>query len=249
MGKGDTLTLVITVSGSESANSGEPQLPNLNDFELLNKWTSMESRASMVTNDQGQQEFQTTRMQKFNYVLSPKRTGELQIAGIRVTVGDQTMTTAPLKIAVSETSPRGQDPNQRRQQARRGLPRADGAEMLRRTMRFGGSFIVIAFQDLVRAGLSGAEQLVVAVAGFLAPHGIGQLRKYAFEFGFFARSYSQCCYQAYRAHLALLVRAFGPRQRCRAPFMLSGRNRGCHPRQCPGDRPVRWPGVVRRSLP
>ena len=98
---GDTLTLTINVSSSEEVASAQPELPPLDDFEVLNTWTSQEARASFVSTPQGPQ-FQTVRATRYNFALQPKREGQLRIGAAEVTVDSRKYRTKPITIRVAQ---------------------------------------------------------------------------------------------------------------------------------------------------
>ncbi|MCB0407439.1 MAG: protein BatD, partial [Bdellovibrionales bacterium] len=100
MGTGDTFTYKITVSAGRSVNAGAPILPELTNFDLINTWTSSESRSSFVN---GKFEVQQSRI--YNYMLAPKKQGRLSIGGATVQVDGQTFTTKPITISVMAGTP------------------------------------------------------------------------------------------------------------------------------------------------
>lgn len=101
MGMGDTLTLSISVSSSESVEAQDPRIPSLNGFELVNSWNSS-STSSRLVQGQGGMQFETQRRQDFNYMLTPQRAGALTIPGFEVIVEGKRYETKPIRIQVSE---------------------------------------------------------------------------------------------------------------------------------------------------
>lgn len=96
----ETLTYTVSVSSAGDYAIGEPELPQLGDFELLNEWTSRETRASFVTTPQGPK-FQTVRTTRFNYMLQPKREGKLALGSSQVVIDGKTFYTKPISIEVA----------------------------------------------------------------------------------------------------------------------------------------------------
>jgi len=100
MGMGDTLTLTISVMSDESVDVTEPQLSNMEQFDLVNSWNSS-STSSKLMQGQGGMQFQTVRTQDYNYMITPKKQGTLQIPTFSVQVDGKTYTTKPITIRVS----------------------------------------------------------------------------------------------------------------------------------------------------
>lgn len=102
MALGDTLTYSIVVSSEDSVSVSEPSLPPLEGFELLNAWTSSESR-SLFANGV----FQVEQIKNFNYMLAPLKPGELRIDPASINVNGQVKQTNSINIKVL---PQGQAP-------------------------------------------------------------------------------------------------------------------------------------------
>jgi hypothetical protein len=100
MGMGDTLTLTISVMSDESVDVTEPQLSNMEQFDLVNTWNSS-STSSKLMQGQGGMQFQTVRTQDFNYMITPKKTGTIQIPSFNVQVDGKTYATKAINIRVS----------------------------------------------------------------------------------------------------------------------------------------------------
>jgi hypothetical protein len=96
----DTLTLTVSVNSGDEVSLQQPTLPPINDFEVLNAWTSQEARASFVTTPNGP-EFKTVRTMRFNYMLQPKHQGKLLIPGVEVVVDGKSFVTKPVSINVA----------------------------------------------------------------------------------------------------------------------------------------------------
>ena len=95
MGKGDTFTLSISVSSDNSVSVQEPQLPVMQNFEIINSWTGSESRSTFVNG-----KFQVKRKQIYNYMLAPQKEGKFKIDAAKVKVNDQVFVTKPINITV-----------------------------------------------------------------------------------------------------------------------------------------------------
>lgn len=86
----DTITLSVTVS---DANASRPELPLLDGFQVVGS-----STASQISIVNGSMSTQAT----YRYVLRPTRAGDLQIPPISVLINDQTISTAPIPIQVTQ---------------------------------------------------------------------------------------------------------------------------------------------------
>lgn len=112
IGLGDTFQLTVSVSSSDSVDVSEPRVPNIDGFDLLNSWTSSSTSSKLVQGPGGMQ-FETVRRQDFNYMLSPKKAGRLQIPAFEVVVDGKNYLTKPLHIEISKQgSGAGQPPQQ-----------------------------------------------------------------------------------------------------------------------------------------
>lgn len=99
MHQGDTFTYSIKASSSSSVNVGQPQLPELSAFEVLNTWSGSEARSTFTNGT-----FQVEQSRTFNYLLSPKKAGALSIGAATVEVNGQSYKTQPISIKVLEGS-------------------------------------------------------------------------------------------------------------------------------------------------
>ncbi|MEO0335281.1 MAG: BatD family protein, partial [Pseudomonadota bacterium] len=96
---GDTFTYKVTVSSRGTLTAGAPSLPSLNDFDMLNSWTSQQSQ-SVLSNGK----FEVTQSRIFNYMLAPKKEGKLTIRGATVIAGNKTYVTKPISVVVSKSN-------------------------------------------------------------------------------------------------------------------------------------------------
>lgn len=119
MGMGDTFTVTVVVSSNESVNVQDPRAPELDGFDLINKWDQTAVSQKLVNTSKGMQ-FETQRRREFNYMLSPTRMGNLSVSSFEVVVDGKVYRTQPIVIQVTQNAPTGsaQGHNGRRQQAR-----------------------------------------------------------------------------------------------------------------------------------
>lgn len=97
----DTFTLTVTVSSSDDVAVSQPTLPPINDFEILNEWTGQESNTSFVSKN-GQMQRKTVQATKYNFLLQPKREGDLEIGGVDVVVDGVSHVTKPIHLKVAQ---------------------------------------------------------------------------------------------------------------------------------------------------
>ena len=97
----DTFQLRVGVSSSGEVSSSQPTLPPLNDFEILNEWQSNESRTSFTSGRGGMQR-KTIQTTNYNFLLQPKREGQLTIGGVEVVVDGQAHVTKPISLKVAK---------------------------------------------------------------------------------------------------------------------------------------------------
>ena len=96
----DTLTFSVTVKTGDEVTVGNPVMPQLTDFDVINQWTKQEARASFVTTSNGPQ-FQTVRSLIYNFMLQPKHQGTLHIGAVEVDVDGHKFNTKPISIKVA----------------------------------------------------------------------------------------------------------------------------------------------------
>ncbi|MES2963493.1 MAG: BatD family protein [Bdellovibrionota bacterium] len=101
LGPDDTLTLTVSVSSDDDVAIAQPNLPPIQDFEILNEWQSQETRSTLVTTPSGPK-FQTIRSTKHNFLLQPTREGTLGIPSVEVVVEGKTFLTKPITIRVGK---------------------------------------------------------------------------------------------------------------------------------------------------
>ena len=96
----DTLTLTLSIESEEEVSVGQPAAPNFPDFDVLNSWTSQSQQATMVSTPQGPQ-FKKTFALHYNYMLLPKRKGNLTIGAITIKIDGRDFSTKPIPIKVA----------------------------------------------------------------------------------------------------------------------------------------------------
>ncbi len=97
---GDTLTLTVSVTSNDDVNADSPNLPPLNDFEVINQWATQEARSNFITTPSGPQ-FQSVQTHRYNYMLQPKHQGTLSIPGVEMIVDGKRHVTKPISIKVA----------------------------------------------------------------------------------------------------------------------------------------------------
>ena len=117
---GENLSLNVTVSSSENVDIQEPRVPDLDGFDLLNSSQSTAVSQKLVQTDKGMQ-FQTQRRKEFNYLLSPRREGQLSIASFEVVVDGKVYHTQPILVKVAKAG-NGNARRGRQQQPQGQLP-------------------------------------------------------------------------------------------------------------------------------
>lgn len=101
LGPEDALTLTVTVSSDEDVSVAQPNLPPIQDFEIVNEWQTNETRASMTMSPQGPK-LQTLRSTKHNFQLFPRREGTLSIPSVEVVVEGRSFLTKPITVRVAK---------------------------------------------------------------------------------------------------------------------------------------------------
>ncbi len=101
LGPDDTLTLTVTIASDDEVTISQPNLPPIQDFEILNEWQSQEVRSSQSITAQGPK-FEVIRSTKHNFLLQPMREGTLSIPSVEVIVEGKSFLTKPLSIRVGK---------------------------------------------------------------------------------------------------------------------------------------------------
>lgn len=93
--RGETIVLSVVVSSDQSISVSEPRLPNLNGFQLVNKWSGTEARSTFSNG-----RFQTVRTRKFNYQLKASQVGRFKIGAVDVVASGKSLRTKSIGITV-----------------------------------------------------------------------------------------------------------------------------------------------------
>ncbi len=96
---GQSILYSVAVSSSESGGVGEPRLPDISGFNLIDRGTQVESRSEFVNG-----KFSFIRRQVFNYRLVPEAPGEFLLTPAEVVVGSETVRSNSVKIKVIQSS-------------------------------------------------------------------------------------------------------------------------------------------------
>ena len=96
---GETLNLSVNVSSKENIDVGEPRLPQLDGFQLLNTWTQNSTSSKLVQTPSGMK-FETMKRVEFNYALQAQREGDLSIGAFEVVVDGKVYNTKPVYVKV-----------------------------------------------------------------------------------------------------------------------------------------------------
>ncbi len=92
---GQAFLYSIVVSSSESGGVGEPRLPDLSAFSIVDRGTQVESRSEFVNG-----KFNFIRRQIFNYRLVPQSPGEYMLSPAEVVVGQSTLRSNSISVKV-----------------------------------------------------------------------------------------------------------------------------------------------------
>lgn len=114
---GEALTYSINVETTDSVGIGNPRLPDLEGFNIVNKYDGLQSRSTFVNG-----QFQFLQTYNFSFVLSPIKQGRLIIGASEIVVGGQTYKTQPITIDVAAPGAGSQAPRQRQAQPRQQQP-------------------------------------------------------------------------------------------------------------------------------
>ncbi len=97
----DVLTYSIVVSATEEYDMSDPRVPDFRDFQIVKEWPSASSQSNIVIGPSGPEyQFRVTR--SFNYVLQPKREGQLTIGPASVDVGGRRYNTRSVTVQVKK---------------------------------------------------------------------------------------------------------------------------------------------------
>lgn len=104
---GQSFLYSVIVSSSESGGVGEPRLPDISGFNLVDKGTQVESRSEFVNG-----KFSFIRRQIFNYRMIPQAPGQFLITPAEVVVGESSLrsNSVNLKVVASTGNVRPSQP-------------------------------------------------------------------------------------------------------------------------------------------
>lgn len=88
----DSLTLTVTINTEGVILSGEPDIPPLDDFEIVNSYQS--TNFSMIPG-------QVSMVRIFSLVLKPRKTGSLTIPAVKFRLKGKEWSTSPISVNVS----------------------------------------------------------------------------------------------------------------------------------------------------
>ena len=121
----DLVTFTINVTSNEEYDMTEPRLPELRDFEIVKEWSGGGSQSNIVIGPNGP-EYQFNVTRTFNYVLQPRKEGQLAIGPASIDVGGRRYNTKTILVQVkrggSQLAPGQGQQGRGRQQQQRGLP-------------------------------------------------------------------------------------------------------------------------------
>lgn len=112
LGIGDTMTLSVTVRAAGEVDVGEPRVPALPDFELINSWNASSTSARMQSGPNGM-EFIREETKQFNFMLAPQKAGKTEIGAFEIAVDGKTYRTAPILVEVYQNPVGAPTPKQR----------------------------------------------------------------------------------------------------------------------------------------
>ncbi|MES2770134.1 MAG: BatD family protein [Bdellovibrionota bacterium] len=135
---GQSFLYSIIVSSSESGGVGEPRLPDISGFNLVDRGSQVESRSEFVNG-----KFSFVRRQIFNYRLVPQAPGEFTITPAEVVVGQNTLRSNSINLKVMKSAgnvrpsqPQAPQPNYGEDDAQDAMDEADAifSQLLQRTI-------------------------------------------------------------------------------------------------------------------
>ena len=117
---GGSFTLKVTVNSDQSLPSNPPSLPVISNVQLLHRWTSSQSKSSVVTTGQGV-DFKTVKSRIYSFQFSTLKEGKVSIDPIQLDVNGKSFTTKAIQISVLKpgSAPSFQANQQQQPQRRR----------------------------------------------------------------------------------------------------------------------------------
>ena len=148
VGLGEQFQLTVTVEGTNIGGAPRPQVPSMDDFDVLGSTSSQSTNISFVNGRMTQQ-----NSISFVYFLSPKRVGNLTVPPFKLAFKGSTYETQPIAITVTKES-QVPPPSRQQQQSPFGFP---GRPQPRSSSR--GSVLLTASAD--RTSVYQGEQVTV----------------------------------------------------------------------------------------
>ncbi|HOV16112.1 MAG TPA: BatD family protein [Candidatus Cloacimonadota bacterium] len=102
IGRDEQTTYTIEVTGDKDIRAKAPKLPNLTDFSLISMMTSSSSNYSIVNGN-----VRKVVTKSFNYVLLPRKTGNLKIPSFSFEIGGRMFSTQTVNVRVLDLSKAG----------------------------------------------------------------------------------------------------------------------------------------------
>jgi len=141
-------SLTVSVSGTGIGDVGEPELPTMNDFDVLGRSTSQSSQFSIING-----KVSSRKTIDYIYALRPRRTGELTIPSAKVKYKGKEYRTEPIAMRVAEGStPSQQTPDVSPETLPEGDIFLDGR--VDKTLVYVGEQVNIDYSLFVAVGLS-----------------------------------------------------------------------------------------------
>ena len=152
VGLGEQFQLTVTVEGTNIGGAPRPQVPSMDDFDLLGSTSSQSTNISFVNGRMTQQ-----NSISFIYFLSPKRVGNLIIPPFTLSFKGTSYQTQPIAITVTKESQAPPPSQQQQQQSPFGFPGLPGRSQPRSSGR--GNVVLAASAD--RSSVYQGEQVTV----------------------------------------------------------------------------------------
>jgi hypothetical protein len=148
VGLGEQFQLTVMVEGTNIGGAPRPQVPSMDDFDVLGSTSSQSTNISFVNGRMTQQ-----NSISFIYFLSPKRVGNLTIPPFRLSFKGTTYETQPIAITVTKES-QAPPPGRQQPQSPFGFPS-------RPQPRSSGGGIVLLVASADRTSVYQGEQVTV----------------------------------------------------------------------------------------
>jgi len=150
VGLGEQFQLTVTVEGTNIGGAPRPQVPSMDEFDVLGSTSSQSTSISFINGRMTQQ-----NTISFIYFLSPKRIGNLTVPPFKLSFKGTVYETQPIAIAVTKESQSPLPNRQQQQQSPFGLPARPQTRSSGR-----GSVLLTASAD--RTSVYQGEQVTVA---------------------------------------------------------------------------------------